>query len=221
MLVGEQRPGGGAALIDGQPLATLSPAMLAERRAVLEQSPTLSGGFTVAELVRLGAEAVPRSPAEPGTLVARALAATGTTGHADRPTDRLSGGERSRAHLARVLAQLWAGQAAGHRGWLLLDEPTASLDLAHQVAVMRTARAAADAGAGVLCVLHDLIHLLRGPKAEDHTLYASHIDWESEAHVVDWTKSEHFREAHARAGDHKVHYLGHPQFEGFTPVEGA
>jgi iron complex transport system ATP-binding protein len=156
VLAGDLRPATGAALIDGRPVAALSAAALAERRAVLEQAPTLSAGFTVAELVRLGAEAVPRSPAEPGALVARALAATAMTGHACRAADRLSGGERSRAHLARVLAQLWAGRAAGAGGWLMLDEPTASLDLAHQVAVMRAARAAADDGAGVLCVLHDL-----------------------------------------------------------------
>jgi heme-degrading monooxygenase HmoA len=63
--------------------------------------------------------------------------------------------------------------------------------------------------------------LLRGPKREDHTLYASHTVWESEAHFEAWTRSEQFREAHAKAGDHKVHYLGHPQFEGFTAVSGA
>jgi heme-degrading monooxygenase HmoA len=82
--------------------------------------------------------------------------------------------------------------------------------------VWRTRRSRLDAVPGFKA-----FHLLRGPKAEDHTLYASHTVWESEAHFMDWTKSEHFREAHARAGDHKVHYLGHPQFEGFTPVEGA
>jgi heme-degrading monooxygenase HmoA len=64
-------------------------------------------------------------------------------------------------------------------------------------------------------------HLLKGPRAEDHSLYASHTVWESEAHFLDWTRSEQFREAHARAGDGKAHHLGHPQFEGFTPVEGA
>lgn len=64
-------------------------------------------------------------------------------------------------------------------------------------------------------------HLLRGPKAEDHTLYASHTVWEDEAAFVAWIRSAHFRDAHAKAGDSRVHYLGHPQFEGFTPVEGA
>ena len=56
-------------------------------------------------------------------------------------------------------------------------------------------------------------HLLKGPEAEDHTLYASHTVWENRA--VAWTKSEAFRAAHSRAGDNKPLYLDHPQFEGF------
>jgi heme-degrading monooxygenase HmoA len=58
-------------------------------------------------------------------------------------------------------------------------------------------------------------HLLKGPAAEDHTLYASHTVWESHAAFEAWTKSEAFRTAHHRAGDNKPLYLGHPQFEGF------
>ena len=55
----------------------------------------------------------------------------------------------------------------------------------------------------------------KAPKAEDHTLYASHTIWESRAAFDAWTKSEAFRAAHRNAGDHKPLYLGHPQFEGF------
>ena len=58
-------------------------------------------------------------------------------------------------------------------------------------------------------------HLLRGPEAEDHTLYASHTVWQSRAVFEAWTKSEAFRAAHSRAGDNKLLYLDHPQFEGF------
>src|SRR5580692_6438540 len=62
-------------------------------------------------------------------------------------------------------------------------------------------------------------HLLRGPEAEDHTLYASHTIWQSRAAFEAWTKSEAFRAAHARAGENKPMYLGHPQFEGFEAVQ--
>jgi heme-degrading monooxygenase HmoA len=58
-------------------------------------------------------------------------------------------------------------------------------------------------------------HLLKGPEAEDHTLYASHAVWESHATFEAWTKSEAFRAAHSRAGGSKPLYLGPPQFEGF------
>jgi len=60
-------------------------------------------------------------------------------------------------------------------------------------------------------------HLLRGPEAEDHTLYASHTVWESEQSFADWTQSEAFRKAHANAGKSRKNvYLGPPQFEGFV-----
>lgn len=60
--------------------------------------------------------------------------------------------------------------------------------------------------------------LVRGPKHDDHTLYASHTVWASEEEFIDWTKSEAFRAAHRDAGDNKGLYLGHPEFEGFTVV---
>ncbi len=60
-------------------------------------------------------------------------------------------------------------------------------------------------------------HLLKGPQAEDHTLYASHTVWQSKSAFEDWTKSEAFRVAHARAGNNTTSplYLEHPKFEGF------
>ena len=62
-------------------------------------------------------------------------------------------------------------------------------------------------------------HLLRGPAAEDHVLYASHTVWADHAAFEAWTRSEAFRAAHANAGNNKVLYLGHPQFEGFAAVQ--
>lgn len=60
-------------------------------------------------------------------------------------------------------------------------------------------------------------HLLKGPQAEDHTLYASHTAWQSKEDFEAWTESEQFRAAHARAGNTTTGptYLGHPKFEGF------
>lgn len=62
-------------------------------------------------------------------------------------------------------------------------------------------------------------HLVRGPAADDHTLYASHTVWASRTAFEDWTKSQAFREAHRNAGEHTGLYLGHPQFEGFEVLQ--
>ncbi|MEP9395880.1 antibiotic biosynthesis monooxygenase [Mesorhizobium sp. KR2-14] len=65
--------------------------------------------------------------------------------------------------------------------------------------------------------------LLRGPvnEAEGYTLFASHAVWDSQEDFIAWTKSENFRSAHKNAGSNKALYVGNPQFEGFTVVEGA
>lgn len=60
--------------------------------------------------------------------------------------------------------------------------------------------------------------LLKGPTAADHTLYVSHSMWRDRAAFEAWTRSPHFRKAHAAAGDSKPLYLGPPQFEGFESV---
>lgn len=62
-------------------------------------------------------------------------------------------------------------------------------------------------------------HLLRGPEAEDHTLYSSHTTWAAHEDFVAWTNSEAFRAAHKGAGDRKPLFQGHPQFEGFHVVQ--
>jgi len=62
-------------------------------------------------------------------------------------------------------------------------------------------------------------NLLKGPEAEDHTLYASHTSWESQGHFEAWTQSEAFRAAHSSDGSAKDVYLGPPQFKGFEAVQ--
>ncbi|HMO28605.1 antibiotic biosynthesis monooxygenase [Enterovirga sp.] len=62
-------------------------------------------------------------------------------------------------------------------------------------------------------------HLLRGPETPDYILYSSHTTWRSKADFEAWTKSEQFRKAHSRAPSSIPLYDGHPQFEGFEPVQ--
>ena len=152
-ILGEVASSGRVTLNGMAPRAT-PPARMARLRAVLPQDTQIAFAFTVAEIVAMGQEAGDFA-ARPD-LVPRALAAVGLTDHADRPLHDLSGGERQRAHLARALAQVW--EPVGPQGprWLFLDEPVASLDLGHQLMVLRLARGFADAGGGVVAVMHDL-----------------------------------------------------------------
>ena len=66
-------------------------------------------------------------------------------------------------------------------------------------------------------------HLLRGAANEEEgfRLYVSHSEWDSHEDFIAWTKSENFRAAHKNAGANKPLYIGPPQFEGFTTIEGA
>lgn len=158
LMAGEIRPDAGAVHIDGVPLEKMTPKRAAARRAVLPQASALAFPFTVREIAALGLE-VPGfglSHEEITRLIGQALAAVDLQDHAGRTHDALSGGERQRAHLARVLCQLWAGERATGPGVLLLDEPTAAQDLAHQLRVLEVARHHADRGGAAVIILHDL-----------------------------------------------------------------
>ncbi|KQP73984.1 hemin ABC transporter ATP-binding protein [Microbacterium sp. Leaf288] len=150
VLAGDVTPDSGDVSLDGTPLGSIRPRLLAQRRAVLLQQNAVSFPFTVEQVVRMGRAPWARTPAEDddAAAVARALAATDLTPLAGRGITSLSGGERARAALARVLAQ--------GCDVLLLDEPTAALDLKHQEDVLRIARDRAQEGAAVAVVLHDL-----------------------------------------------------------------
>ena len=140
----------GSIRVDGRPLADWGPRELALRRSVLLQRIDISFPFTVGAVVRMG-----RTPwagtdgeDEDDEQVARAMSQTDVSDLIAREYTSLSGGERARAALARVLAQ--------STGTLLLDEPTAALDIHHQELVMGVARDRADSGVAVVVVAHDL-----------------------------------------------------------------
>ncbi|WP_428963917.1 heme ABC transporter ATP-binding protein [Micromonospora fluostatini] len=141
---------GGTVEVDGRPQGEWSAVELAMRRAVLTQRSTLSFPFSVEEVVRMGRAPWAGRPeeAQDDSIVAETMQRCDIARFADRPYPSLSGGEQARAALARVLAQ--------RASVLLLDEPTAALDLHHQELVMRIARDRATAGDAVVVVLHDL-----------------------------------------------------------------
>lgn len=150
LLTGEREPTSGRTELEGRPLAQWPHKELSRRRGVLTQDNNVAFAFRVREVVEMGRAPWQGTPQSDGddAAIAKALERTDVSHLADRVFSSLSGGERARASLARVLAQ----QAT----IVLLDEPTAALDLRHQEDVMRVARDLARDGVAVVVVVHDL-----------------------------------------------------------------
>lgn len=147
----------GSIRLDRDPVSALDPRARARLLGYLPQDGQVHWNMRAGELVALG-RLPHRSPfaapcRDDEDAVARALAATAVRDLADRPIAELSGGERARVLLARVLA--------GEPRWLLADEPLASLDPAHQADLLERLRAYAGEGRGVAIVLHDLVQAQR------------------------------------------------------------
>ncbi|NNM72877.1 heme ABC transporter ATP-binding protein [Enterovirga aerilata] len=158
LLCGELRPSAGEVLYSGSPVERIPGWRLACMRAVLPQASRLAFPFTVGEVVRIGLDGIGRglTAAARAEMVAAALSRADVASLAGRAYQSLSGGEQQRVQFARVLAQLSAGRTVAEAQVLLLDEPTASLDLTHQLALLDQAAALARGGMAVLAVLHDL-----------------------------------------------------------------
>jgi iron complex transport system ATP-binding protein len=164
-LAGQAMPRGarqsGQVSLAGRGIREWSPRERARLRAVLPQRCELGFGFTALEVAAMGRCALHGSAgrttdAEDLRIGRAALELTDAAHLEDRDVTRLSGGEQARVHLASAFAQLWEADAA-HPRYLLLDEPTAALDLAHQHSVLRAAREfAVRRSIGVVTVLHDL-----------------------------------------------------------------
>ena len=154
-LAGERRPDSGMVEMEGRKLGAWASRDLARRRAVVSQSVALAFPMRAAEVVALGRlpwHATPEA-ARDSQAAQRALVTAGVAHLAARQHATLSGGERQRLHLARALAQL---DGAPRPAALLLDEPTASLDVKHGAALLALLRRMAADGFAVLVVLHDL-----------------------------------------------------------------
>ncbi|MDN6297188.1 MAG: heme ABC transporter ATP-binding protein [Halomonas sp.] len=158
ILSGEVVADTGQMTLNGRPYAGWKREDVARQVAVLPQKSTLSFPFTALEVVMMGR--IPHSSGHARDLVIarECLAQAGCAHLAERSFPVLSGGEQQRVQLARVLAQIYrdASEPPNSARYLLLDEPTAALDPAHQQLTLEIAQSQARAGLGVLVILHDL-----------------------------------------------------------------
>jgi iron complex transport system ATP-binding protein len=150
VLSGDIRPTTGSVTMAGRDLASYKALELARLRSVLTQENQMNFPFTVGQVVIMGRSPWARTPNfdSDEVAVAESMVAMDVDQLVTRRFTALSGGEKARVSLARVLAQ--------RTPTVLLDEPTASLDLSHQEDVMRAVRALAASGRAVIVVVHDL-----------------------------------------------------------------
>ncbi|MDG1482803.1 MAG: heme ABC transporter ATP-binding protein [Myxococcota bacterium] len=152
-LSGTRRPTTGRVTLDDTPIQAISPRDLARRRAVLSQHVDLRFPFTALEVVALGR--APHGSRGARRIALAALEQVGAASLAGQRWPSLSGGEKQRVQLARALVQIREVEPGISR-YLLLDEPTASLDLRHQHSTLSLARRLSREGVGVGVILHDL-----------------------------------------------------------------
>ncbi|WP_168016039.1 ATP-binding cassette domain-containing protein [Halomonas salinarum] len=153
LLARQQSPSQGEIRFDGKPLGTWSNRAFARQVAYLPQHPPSAENLTGRELVGFGRYPwrglLGRHGREDDLAIERALSLTHTHPFTDRLIDTLSGGERQRVWLAMLLAQ--------NSRYLLLDEPLAALDVAHQVEVLELIhQLSQELKLGVVIVLHDI-----------------------------------------------------------------
>lgn len=143
----------GACYFYGQHIDSWDQQHLSKHLAILPQHSQLTFNFSVQEVIELGALNLDLSRQQLNELVSRNMQQTDIAHLAQRSYPSLSGGEKQRVHLARVLTQL---EQSGTKKVLLMDEPTSALDIQHQHRTLQLAKSIAAAGGTVIVVLHDL-----------------------------------------------------------------
>ncbi|MEM9530261.1 MAG: heme ABC transporter ATP-binding protein [Pseudomonadota bacterium] len=157
-LAGEIGASDGEVLVDRLPITQLSAVALAGRRAVMTQSSEIVFDFTVEEVLSLGMISDRLRPAERQAAIERVARDSDIRHLQSRSYNTLSGGEKQRVQFARALLQIRpaAGDDTDQAPYLLLDEPTSSLDLSHELMLLEAVTREASRGVGVLIVIHDL-----------------------------------------------------------------
>ena len=155
VLTGELNPTQGAVWLNHRELSDWDIQDKANVLAVLPQHSELNFPFTANEVVALGCIPHATGYAVDQKIIADALQMVDASYLERRLYTQMSGGEKQRVQLARVLAQIWSPNSLGEQ-FLVLDEPTAAFDLAHQQMTLEIVKQFSKRGVGVLMVVHDL-----------------------------------------------------------------
>jgi len=146
----------GQVLFNGKPLTTQSLNEFSRSLAVLPQFSVLSFPFLCKEVVALGRTPHASGLTADNKIVDACLKLVGMSDFFNQSYIHLSGGEKQRIQLARVFAQIWRAEDTNMPRLLILDEPCQSLDLSHQIALMKSLQTLATSGVTILMVLHDI-----------------------------------------------------------------
>ncbi len=154
IISGESSKYSGEITLNSKPLGQYKTRELSLSRAILPQQTVVNFPFTVEQIIEVGRYAH-RSPATKNqAIIAEVMNLCGLHAFKGRIYQTLSGGEKQRVQMARVMAQIW--EKSEHPKYVLLDEPTASLDLAQQHVLLSLARRLCRQNIAVIAVLHDL-----------------------------------------------------------------
>jgi iron complex transport system ATP-binding protein len=144
----------GVVQLNGKEINSYSVRALSKQRAVLSQNNSIQFGFTVEQVVSLGRYASTLTKSEDQSLIEEVVSLTGVASLWTRQYATLSGGEQQRVQLTRVLVQVWEESLTPR--YILLDEPTSSLDISQQQQIFGLAKKACTRNIGVMAIVHDL-----------------------------------------------------------------
>lgn len=144
----------GGIKINGTSIRSYSPKSLSLVRAVLPQSTTVPFAFSAVQIIRLGRYAHRSTDSANRAIVAEVMELTQTTSFKNQEFSTLSGGEKQRVQMARVLAQVW--EETVYPRYILLDEPTSNMDIAQQQQMFALAKTICKRNIGVMAIVHDL-----------------------------------------------------------------
>ena len=154
IVVGENKSYTGNVYYHGKLLKTLGVKEISKLRAVLPQESQVNFPFTVQEIVEMGRTIFRDTKSHLDKVVDEAMKGTGIMSFRERNYHTLSGGEKQKVQLTRVMAQIW--DSNDFSKFIFLDEPTASLDMAQQHQILGLAKQLCEKNVGIFAVIHDL-----------------------------------------------------------------